>query len=77
MASRSDQLHSHQFTLQRVVGALAMRDPDPVSSPMRRIGGALFASVMVATLAVAAVGVYGVPASGDRRQLAPGQRDDH
>ncbi len=60
MASRSDQLHSHQFTLQRAVGALAMRDPDPVSSPMRRIGGALFASVMIAALAVAAVGVYGV-----------------
>jgi type VII secretion protein EccB len=60
MASRSDQLHSHQFTLQRVVGALAMRDPDPVSSPMRRIGGALFASVMIAVLAVAAVGVYGL-----------------
>ncbi len=60
MASRSDQLHSHQFTLQRVVGALAMRDPDPVSSPLRRIGGALLASVMVAALGVAAVGVYGV-----------------
>jgi len=66
MASRSDQLHSHQFALQRAVGALAMRDPDPVSSPMRRIGGALFASVMLAVLAVAAVGVYGVlrPGSG-------------
>jgi type VII secretion protein EccB len=37
-----------------------MRDPDPVSSPMRRIGGALFASAMIAVLAVAAVGVYGV-----------------
>jgi ESX secretion system ATPase EccB len=67
MASRSDQLHSHQFTLQRVVGALAMRDPDPVSSPLRRIGGALFASVMFAVLAVAAVGVYGLlrPGGGD------------
>jgi hypothetical protein len=67
MASRSDQLHSHQFMLQRVVGALAMRDPDPASSPMRRIGGALFAGIMVAVLAVAAVGVYGVlrPAPGN------------
>jgi type VII secretion protein EccB len=45
--------------LQRVVGALAMRDPDPVTSPLRRIGGALFAGVMVAVLALAAVGVYG------------------
>lgn len=60
MASRSDQLHSHQFTLQRVVGALAMRDPNPTSSPLRRIGGALFAGVMIAVLALAAAGVYGV-----------------
>jgi ESX secretion system ATPase EccB len=60
MASRSDQLHSHQFALQRAVGALAMRDPDPVASPLRRIGGALFASVLIAALAVAAVGVYGL-----------------
>ena len=36
-----------------------MRDPDPVSSPMRRIGGALFAGIMIAVLSVAAVGVYG------------------
>jgi type VII secretion protein EccB len=60
VASRSDQLHSHQFTLQRVVGALAMRDPDPVASPLRRIGGAMLAGVLVAALALAAVGVYGV-----------------
>jgi len=60
MASRSDQLHSQQFTLQRVVGALAMRDADPAVSPLRRIGGSLVASVLIAALAVAAVGVYGV-----------------
>src|SRR5262245_13690874 len=60
MATRSDQLHSQQFTLQRVVGALAMRDPDPAASPLRRIGGSLVASVLIAALAVAAVGVYGV-----------------
>lgn len=67
MASRSDQLHSHQFSLQRAIGALAMRDPDPVASPLRRIGGALFASVMIAVLAVAAVGVYGLlrPSAGE------------
>ena len=59
MATRSDQLHSHQFTLQRVVGALAMRDPDPAFSPLRRIGGALVAGVALAALALAAVGVYG------------------
>ena len=59
MASRSDQLHSHQFTLQRVIKALALRDPDVAASPTRRAVGASFASVMMAVLAVAAVGVYG------------------
>jgi type VII secretion protein EccB len=67
MATRSDQLHSHQFAQQRVVAALALRDPDATTSPMRRIGGALLAGVMVAALAVAAAGVYGLlrPGSDD------------
>jgi type VII secretion protein EccB len=73
MASRSDQLHSHQFALQRAVSALAMRDPDPVSSPLRRIGGALFASVMIAVLAVAAVGVYGLLRPGTGGSWRDGQ----
>jgi hypothetical protein len=60
MASRSDQLHSHQFSLQRTVAALAMRDPDPTASPLRRMGGSLFAGVMLAVLGVAAVGIYGL-----------------
>ncbi|GAA1736412.1 type VII secretion protein EccB [Luedemannella helvata] len=67
MASRSDQLHSHQFALQRVVGALAMRDPDPVASPLRRMGGALIGGILVAAVALAAVGVYGL--------LRPGGND--
>jgi type VII secretion protein EccB len=73
MASRSDQLHSHQFTLQRVVNAIALRDPGAISSPSRRSGGAVFASVMLAILAVAAVGVYGVL----RPAGSPTWRDGH
>src|SRR5262245_26861446 len=66
MATRTEQLHSHQFARQRAVAALAMRDPDPPTSPLRRMGGALFAGIMLAVLAVAAVGIYGVlrPGSG-------------
>ena len=64
MTSRSDQLHSHQFSQQRAVAALAMRDPDPATPPQRRVTGALFASVMVALLAVAGAGVYGLVRPG-------------
>ena len=60
MASRSDQLHSQQFALQRVVAALAMRDPDPAASPLRRFGASLVASLLIAALALGAVGVYGI-----------------
>ena len=60
MAARSDQLHSHQFARRRVIGALAMRDPD--ASPT---GGAPLAGLMVACLALAAVGVYGLLRPGD------------
>lgn len=69
MASRSDQLHSHQFARQRAVAALAMRDPDPAAAPLRRIGASLFTGLMLAVLAVAAVGVYGLlrPGGGSWR----------
>jgi type VII secretion protein EccB len=60
VATRSDQLHSQQFTLARVVAALAVRDPDPAASPLRRIGGSLMAGVLLAALGLAAVGVYGI-----------------
>lgn len=67
MATRSDQLHSHQFALHRVVAAVALRDPDASTTALRRIGAALFAGVMVAALGLAAAGIYGLlrPNGGD------------
>src|SRR5207244_1044365 len=64
MASRQDQLHSHQFTVQRVVSALVMRETDPERSPFRRTAGATLAGVLFAVLALAGVAVYGVFAPG-------------
>jgi ESX secretion system ATPase EccB len=64
MASRQSQLHSYQFTVQRAVSALVAREPDPAQSPFRRVVGAIFASTMVAILALAAVGIYGLVVSG-------------
>jgi type VII secretion protein EccB len=64
MASRQNQLHSYQFTVQRAVSALVTRDPDPAQSPFRRVVGAVFASAMIAVLALAGVGIYGLIVSG-------------
>jgi type VII secretion protein EccB len=65
MASRQDQLHSYQFTVQRVVAAVIMRETDPAQSPFRRAAGATLAGVLVAALGLAAVAVYGVLAPRD------------
>ena len=64
MASRQSQLHSYQFATQRTVSALVTRDPDPAQPPFRRVGGSVFASLMVAILALGAVGIYGLIVSG-------------
>lgn len=60
MPSRRDQVQSYQFFVQRMTSALVAREPDPEAAPFRRLGGAGFASVMVAVLCLAAVGVYGL-----------------
>jgi hypothetical protein len=60
MASKKDQLQSYQFLVQRFVSALVMRETDPAQMPFRRLAGAAFASVMVAVLALAGVGIYGL-----------------
>ncbi|WP_431729737.1 type VII secretion protein EccB [Verrucosispora sp. TAA-831] len=64
MPSRQDQLHSYQFTLQRVVAALVMRETDPVRSPMRRLAGAALASVLVAVVGLGAFALYGLFTGG-------------
>ena len=67
MATRSDQLHSHQFALQRVIAAVALRDPDAPTASLRRAGGAVLAGTMVGALGLAAFGIYGLlrPGGGD------------
>jgi type VII secretion protein EccB len=60
MPSRQDQLHSYQFAVQRVVAALVMRETDPAQSPFRRAASATLASLLIAAIAVGAVGVYGL-----------------
>ncbi len=64
MPSRQDQLHSYQFMVQRVVAALVMRETDPAQSPFRRAAGATLASVLIAAIMLAGVGVYGLLVGG-------------
>lgn len=59
MASRQEQLHSHQFAVQRVVAALVMLDTDPVQSPFRRLAGSTLASVLVAAILLGGFVAYG------------------
>jgi type VII secretion protein EccB len=58
--SRQDQLHSYQYSLQRVVAALVTHDPDPHRSPLRRAGTTALISVVVAALAVTGAAVWGI-----------------
>jgi type VII secretion protein EccB len=68
MSSRQEELHSHQFTLQRAATALVLRQADPPYAPARRGIGSILASVLIAGLAVAAVAAYGVLRPGGGTQ---------
>jgi type VII secretion protein EccB len=58
--SRQDQLHSYQYSLQRVVAALVTHEPDPHRSPLRRAGTTALVSLVIAALAVGGAAVYGL-----------------
>ncbi|MBG0560684.1 type VII secretion protein EccB [Actinoplanes aureus] len=60
MPSRQDELHSYQFSTQRVVAALVTHDPDPQRSPMRRAGTTALIGVLVAALVLGGTAAYGL-----------------
>lgn len=60
MPSRQDQLHSYQYSVQRVVAALVSHDPDPHRSPLRRAGTTALVSLVIAAVAVGSVAIYGL-----------------
>ncbi|MEV6965828.1 type VII secretion protein EccB [Hamadaea sp. NPDC051192] len=64
MPSRQDQLHSYQFSVQRVVSALVMRETDPAQFPFRRVTVAGFASLMIGIVLIAGFGVYALFTGG-------------
>src|ERR1043165_6086428 len=60
MRSRKEQVQAHRFVTHRLVSALLMGDPESTETPMRRIGFAVFGSVMVCVLIAAGFGVFGL-----------------
>jgi type VII secretion protein EccB len=67
--SRQDQLHSYQYSLQRVVAALVTHDPDPHRSPLRRAGMTALISLVIAALAVGGAAIYGLLTGHSNVQL--------
>ncbi|KQS73738.1 type VII secretion protein EccB [Modestobacter sp. Leaf380] len=64
MASRRDLYQSYQSSVRRLVAGVVLREADPAQSPLRRMGGAVFGSVMVAVLSLAVAGLIGVLSPG-------------
>jgi hypothetical protein len=73
MATRKDQLQSHQFLGQRMVSALVTRDSDPEQPPFRRPLNAAIGSFVIAFLALAVVAVYGLVVPGGNKAWQTGE----
>ncbi|SRR6266536_270503 len=73
MPSRQDQLHSYQFSVQRVVAALVMRDTDPAQSPFRKVAGATMAGALFAALGMAGAVVFALLGGSGSDWKADGQ----
>lgn len=67
MATRKDLFQSYQFMMQRVISGVVLRESDPPQSPLRRMGGAAFAGVMITVLSLVAAGVIGLISPGGNK----------
>jgi type VII secretion protein EccB len=74
MLSRRDQLQSYQFLMQRVTSALVLRETDPLTPPFRRFLVAGFSSLVVACVALAACGIYGLLRPGGKESWRAGDK---
>lgn len=71
--NQRDQAHAYRFLARRLSSALVRDDPDRPDAPMRRLAIASFGSIMVAALAVAGVGIFGVLRPGGATAWKSGQ----
>ncbi|WP_433165233.1 type VII secretion protein EccB [Kribbella sp. CA-247076] len=74
MATKKDQLQSHQFSIQRMVSALVTRETDPEQPPFRRVTAAAFGSVAIMVLALTGVWVYGLVVPGGNKAWSKGDK---
>ncbi|MFF1817249.1 type VII secretion protein EccB [Kribbella sp. NPDC058245] len=72
MATRKDQLQSHQFSVQRMISALVTRESDPEHPPFKRPLAAAFGGVAIMVVALAVAGVYGLIVPGGSKAWAGG-----
>jgi type VII secretion protein EccB len=73
MATKRDQLQSHQFLVQRVVSALVTRESDPEQPPFRHPLLAAIGGIALAGLVLAGFGVYGVVVPGGKTAWRTGE----
>ncbi|NJP31113.1 type VII secretion protein EccB [Micromonospora thermarum] len=59
MRTRRDQVQAYRFVTRRIVSALLSGDPETNNLPMRRLGMAVFGSVIAAAVVLGGVGAYG------------------
>ncbi|MFG1674030.1 type VII secretion protein EccB [Micromonospora sp. NPDC049282] len=59
MRTRRDQVQAYRFVTRRIVSALLSGDPETNELPMRRLGMAVFGSVIAAAVVLGGVGAYG------------------
>lgn len=64
MATRKDLLKAHSFVTQRLIAALVGRRADSPEPPLRRVGTAGFASIMIGIIVTAGFGVVGLLRGG-------------
>ncbi|TDO50633.1 type VII secretion protein EccB [Kribbella sp. VKM Ac-2527] len=73
MATKRDQLQSHQFLIQRVVSALILRESDPEQPPFRRPLVAAYWSIGLALIVLAGFTVFGLIVPGGKTAWRDGE----